>query len=159
MDQGNYFVRRIGLLSTMFERWDGFIVYVPNSVLATKAICNVRRTGMQGQRIEISLPATMTTSMLTELETKLMEFIQNESRDFAAVRACGYELCNLNQIVMIISLRHRLNWQEGYPRSIRHNKFMACLTNTLNRMGVQYFTTIRCIELVAPDEANNLSIV
>lgn len=152
MDQGNFFVREIGLLSTMFERWDGFIVYIPNSVLATKAICNVRRTGYQSQRIEISLPGYLSASTLNELEVRLTTFIQNETRDFAAIRACRYEMRDLNQIVMIIALRHRANWQEAYPRALRNNKFMAFLTSTINLLGIRYYTTVRCVELVAPEE-------
>ena len=151
MDQGNYFVREIGLLSTMFERWDGFIVYIPNNILATKAICNVRRTGLQAQRIEIALPAILTVSQLTELENKLTNFVKLEARDFAAVRSCCYEMRNMNQLIMILSLKHRINFFDGYARVLRNNKFMTYLSRTINQMGIHYYTTIRCVELVLPE--------
>jgi small-conductance mechanosensitive channel len=152
MDQGNYFVREIGLLSTTFERWDGFIVYIPNSVLATKAICNVGRTGLQSQRIEITIPAATSNIILSKLEQRILAFINNENREFAAVRTSSVEMRDLNQLVLIITLRHRFNFQEGYERLLRNNKFMKFLANTVNELGIEYYTTVRGVELIAPAE-------
>lgn len=152
MDQGSFFVREIGLLYTMFERWDGFIVYIPNSVLATKAICNVRRTGAQSQRIEISLPFGIKTMILTELEHRLINFVQIETKDFAAVRSFAYEMRDVNSIVMILTLKHRMNWQDGPKRVLRNNKFLEFLAKTMNELGIQYYTTVRCLEMLPPNE-------
>lgn len=154
MDQGNFFVRKIELLSTTFERWDGFYVCYPNSVLATKAICNVRRTGLQAQRIEISLPARTASSQLMELERRLMDFVQTESRDFAFIKSCQYEVREMNLLVMILNLRHRHNFQDGPERVIRHNKFMMFLTKITKELDIEYFTTLRSIELMAPDNSS-----
>jgi hypothetical protein len=44
-DFDNLVVSEMHLLSTVFERWDGVKVYVPNYVLAMKSIINIRRSG------------------------------------------------------------------------------------------------------------------
>ena len=147
MDQSSYFVRRIGLLSTTFERWDGFTVYIPNSVLATKSICNVRRTALQSQRVELVLPATVSSQSLSLLESRLNTFSQAESRDFASIRCCRYEMRDMNQLALVIAIKHRYNFQDGNERYLRVNKFMKFLNLTLVDLGIAYFTTIRSVEL------------
>lgn len=155
MDQCNYFVRRIGLLSTTFERWDGFIVYIPNSVLATKSICNVRRTTLQSQRVELVLPATVSGLTLTLFEDRLKDFVCAESRDFAAIRCYRYEMRDMNQLAMVISIRHRYNFQDGYERSLRNNKFMRHLVATVRDLGIEYRTTVRGIALQKVSESDD----
>ncbi|PJF17996.1 hypothetical protein PSACC_02289 [Paramicrosporidium saccamoebae] len=152
MDQGSYFVRKIELLSTIFERWDGFTVCYPNSVLSTKSICNVRRTGLQSQRIEVSLPANTSSATLALLEKRLSDFIQAESRDFDAIRACSYEMREQNLLVLIIALRHRVNFYDGPERVLRNNKFMRFLTQQVNNLNIEYYSTVRSVALLAPDE-------
>jgi hypothetical protein len=61
-----FFVRQMYLLSTTFERFDGYIVSFPNSLLSTMAICNVRRTGSQAQAIEVILPTIWSPDEVTE---------------------------------------------------------------------------------------------
>lgn len=152
MEQGNYFVRKIGLLSTMFERWDGLIVYIPNSVLATKAICNVRRTGFQSQRVELVLPASISRDRLAELEGRLEGFVQAESRDFASIRSARYEMREVNQLVLVITLRHRFNFFDGYDRCRRNNRFMLFLKQSVHDLGIEYCTTVRTVVLARHDE-------
>lgn len=44
IDNNNYIVKELGILYTVLEKWDGQVIYSPNSVLATKDITNVRRS-------------------------------------------------------------------------------------------------------------------
>ena len=80
IDGVDFFVHKIGLVSTTFKRFDGFMVWFPNYSLSKKALCNIRRTGMQGQRLEIHVDASVPIEKLQKLSATIREFIKNDTK-------------------------------------------------------------------------------
>lgn len=137
--RGTFFVRDIGILATTFERWDGIQTVYPNSVLAGKAIGNVRRTGAQSSKVEIALSAAqLTPTRLGSLRKALEAFVAGETgqRHFGHLQSCLFE-CREGgcQWVMVLQVQHRFNYQNGYLRTVRHNKFMTGLERILCEHG------------------------
>lgn len=55
IDGQNLIVKELGILTTVFQRFDGQILYSPNAVLATKPITNIRRSSNITQTIELQI--------------------------------------------------------------------------------------------------------
>ena len=139
IDGVDFFAQKIGLVSTTFKRFDGFMVWIPNYVLARKALCNVRRTGMQGQRLEIQLDASVSVEKIQTLSASIKEFIKNDANDFEAVTASFFDLQqDLNRIVLVFLLKHRFNFQDGVQRFERHNRFLLFLKEEVTKLGIDY---------------------
>ena len=55
IDDQNLNVKELGILTTVFQRWDGQVIYMPNCILSTKDIMNVRRSPNQIDVVEITI--------------------------------------------------------------------------------------------------------
>jgi hypothetical protein len=53
IDNFNYIVHEIGIITTTFRRWDGQLILSPNSILLTKNIVNVRRSPNMMEIVEL----------------------------------------------------------------------------------------------------------
>ncbi len=145
--RGNYFVRKMSILTTMFERWDGFTVYYPNCILAQMAICNVRRTRQQTLRVELILPAASTTAdTLAAIERRVAALVVSESRDFAAIRTSQCLIRELNEFVLLFTVRHRESFYDGTLMSQRNNKFMGHLATIITDLHIEYFTKVQTVD-------------
>lgn len=139
IDGVDFFVQKIGLVSTMFKRFDGFAVWIPNYVLAKKALCNIRRTSSQGQRLEIHVDARVPMEKVQILSNSIKEFIRNDTRDFEAVIASFFDLQqSQNRLVLVFLLRHRFNFQDGVQRAERQNRFLLFLKGEVDKLGIDY---------------------
>jgi small-conductance mechanosensitive channel len=139
IDGVDFFVQKIGLVSTMFKRFDGFAVWIPNYVLAKKALCNIRRTSSQGQRLEIHVDSRVPIEKIQLLSNSIKEFIRNDTKDFEAVTASFFDLQQLqNRLVLVFLLRHRFNFQDGIQRAERQNRFLLFLKDQVDKLGIDY---------------------
>lgn len=139
IDGIDFFVQKIGLVSTTFKRFDGFMVWYPNYVLARKALCNIRRTGHQAQRLEIHVDASTPMERLQLLSSSVSEFIRNDTKDFEAVIAAYFDMQLVeNRIVLVFLLRHRFNFQDAAQRAERQNRFLLFLKGKVEKLGIDY---------------------
>lgn len=153
MDGGNFFVSRIDLFSTTFRRFDGILVYEPNYLLANKSICNVRRTGRQAHRFDISVWSGTPSEKLDQLRSSIIDFVKTESRDFSAIIACTWEISNCNEIVLAVLLRHKYNFQEGWSKATRQNRFLQHIQWLMEeKLQIKYTPPVRLVEMLPPEE-------
>lgn len=156
IDGVDFFVHKIGLVSTTFKRFDGFMVWFPNYVLAKKALCNIRRTGMQGQRLEIQVEASVPLERIQVLANSVKEFIRNDTRDFEAVVASFFDLQqSQNTVTMVFLLKHRFNFQDGVQRAERQNRFLLFLREKVTEMGIEYHPPVLKTLLEADEQIRN----
>lgn len=142
MERGSFWVHRIRLLSTQFRRWDGVHVTFPNWVLATMAIANVRRTGPQAVRFEVSVSLdTSTCATVQALQQRLVAWCEGPegAADFASLQPVLFELRGAaNRMVLVFNLRLRHSFQEPYRRAQRFNKFWAYATAAMRDLNITY---------------------
>lgn len=139
IDGVDFYVHKIGLVSTTFKRFDGFMVWIPNYSLSKKALCNIRRTGMQGQRLEIQVDASVPLEKIQILSNTIKEFIKNDTKDFEAVSASFFDFqLDKNYTAIVFILKHRFNFQDGVQRAERQNRFLLFLKEEVGRMDIDY---------------------
>ncbi|KAI9313484.1 hypothetical protein BX666DRAFT_1976981 [Dichotomocladium elegans] len=132
-------VQNMGLMGTVFIRGDGQLVYAPTTVLRTKLIVNVRRSGDMGETIVVNVDFRTPTDRLQQLGTRLTEWVHDHSRDYAP----GFDMrvtdiVDVNQIILSLWLPHKGNWQDLGKRFQRRTKFMIALKNILTELDIRY---------------------
>lgn len=152
MDGETYFIHEVNLWSTTFRQYGGLLLYLPNHLVADKSFCNVRRTGRQAQRFELTVWNGTPSDKLNILrETLLTHITSGGSRDFSALIACTWELRDTNDLVLVLILRHRSNFQDFIPRSERQNRFLEFVQQLVKeQLGIEYYPPIRTIEILIP---------
>ena len=156
IDGVDFFVQKIGLVSTTFKRFDGFMVWIPNYVLAKKALCNIRRTGSQGQRLEIHVDLNVSLEKVQILSNLVKDFIRNDTRDFEAVIASLFDLQQAqNRLVLVFLLRHRFNFQDGVQRAERQNRFLLFLKEQVHKLEINYQPPVLRSFLEADEQIKN----
>lgn len=140
MIDGNYMVvENIGILGTVFVAADGPLLYVPTSVLTTKIISNVRRSGNMGEIIQFNVDFRTGNDLILTLHQKLLEWVQSQTRDFGP----GFDLrvkdiVDMNQVILTVWLPHKGNWSELSKRFQRKTRFMMALKTILTELDIKY---------------------
>lgn len=160
MDKHILFVRKINLLYTVFEKWEGFYCVYPNHCLSHKVICNIRRSGYMSQYIEFQLPITEGMESIFEtLETLLNERIkEKEAHSFEGVKVSWIQIeQGGNRMSVVLRLRHRFNFFFGGEKNLRNTRFYYILFSILkDRYGVIDMPPLRIIQM---DPCNVMSVV
>ncbi|KAI9259072.1 hypothetical protein BY458DRAFT_541266 [Sporodiniella umbellata] len=137
---GTYmFVENIGILGTVFVGADGTKMYAPTTVLQTKIIANVRRSGSMGETVTFNIDFRTQNETILLLREKLSDWVHAQSRDFAS----GFDLriaqiLDMNQIILNAWLPHKGNWVELGKRHQRKTQFMLALKSTLTELNIHY---------------------
>lgn len=77
-------VKEFGLMSTVFERVDGQVMIMPNSILSTtKHILNVRRSGSMWETTNIQIGYDTPLDLISELRSKVRQFVNENNREWA----------------------------------------------------------------------------
>lgn len=63
IDGQNLIVKELGILTTVFQKSDGQVLYSPNAVLVGKPITNIRRSGNIMQVVEIQVDLDVRPSL------------------------------------------------------------------------------------------------
>jgi hypothetical protein len=71
----------------------------------------------------------------------------------------GWEILDNRLLRLGIVLRHKVNFQEGFPRAARHYSFMSFLHDALKELDIKYYPPTRKVEFSGghyfpPDEKN-----
>ncbi|KAI8978039.1 Mechanosensitive ion channel-domain-containing protein [Pilobolus umbonatus] len=132
-------VNNIGILGTVFEAGDGVMLYAPTTVLVTKIISNIRRSGDMGENITFNIDFRTPNETIQALRERLEAWIQTQTRDFSAgfdLRFDGIQ--DMNQILINIWLAHKGNWFDLRKRFQRKTNFMMALKTILTELNIRY---------------------
>ncbi|CAO3592882.1 unnamed protein product [Absidia cylindrospora] len=132
-------VHNMGITGTVFIRGDGQMVYAPTTVLMTKLITNVRRSGDMGESITLNVDFRTSTDLVFTLREKLSTWVNDQPREYADgfdVRL--QDIVDVNKLVLTIWLPHKGNWQNIGKRLQRRNRFMFMLKDTLDELKIHY---------------------
>jgi small-conductance mechanosensitive channel len=145
----NLIVAEMHLLSTVFERWDGVKLYVPNYILAAKPIFNIKRSGplLEIQRLHIDFTTPM--AKVEELRRRLDEYVRREQSDYTDIsRVLLDSMENCNRINLNIIFQHNTNWQDMDTQLARRSKLLAFLKETVEQLDMAYLPPVQRVALV-----------
>jgi small-conductance mechanosensitive channel len=132
IDNEKFTVLKFQIMVTVLKRVDGVTIFSPNSVLSTKSIQNIRRSGPQSENILVPVAFDTPTEKIKLLEDKLNQFLVRESRDFMPKVTIGWrDIVSKSTLLLSVTLDYKSNWQDGPLKTARRNKFLqhlrACL--------------------------------
>ena len=154
----NLVVLQMHLMTTVFERWDGARIYIPNYVLATKPIINVRRSGALFDRHYLQIGFNTPTTALMALRTRISNFVAQERNDFTSQFLLNVELIeNVNRMHLVVMVQHRSNWQDLEAQLARRTKLLLFLKETLDELGISYVLPTQKVELLPISSPSPLS--
>ncbi|KAI9018184.1 Mechanosensitive ion channel-domain-containing protein [Hyaloraphidium curvatum] len=140
IDNESYFVKELGLMSTIFTHVDGREMYASNPQLAQKAIYNVFRSGGQTEIIDLRVALKTSTDQLKLLGQKLNEGIREKfMKDFHPDIEIYIIQVDWDAETMTIELwlNHRQNFQNGRQRWIRSTNFAKLLRHCVAEVGLE----------------------
>jgi len=139
IDEQNYLVEKVTLLNTELLRVDGQKVWVPNSVLMTKMIHNIRRSPDQAEAITFYVDFFTPESKIRQLEEKMRKFVADKSRDYhSSLDLNVRELENINKLTLTFWLQYKGNWQDGGRRFQRRTQFYYVLKRGITELEIHY---------------------
>lgn len=138
IDKEELVVRALDLLYTTFEDTNGMKVYIPNVVMFTKKIGNIRRSGLESEEISFEIDGSTNFSQVLDLKRKLQSSLKKSEKDFTGViNIKRYELDN-QKVRLVLAVQHVSNFQDPLPRYKRRESFIAKLEKELSSSGISY---------------------
>jgi small-conductance mechanosensitive channel len=140
VDGENLVVQNIDIFTTRFVKWDGTVVYAPNSVLSGKYIYNVRRSGMQSDTIAVKISAGTTTEQLRTVLEAAQAFAAADAKIFTGfVDIAGFEVEDASRMEVRFTVQYKSNFQNQALRNARHTRFLMGLKDILGNQGIEYY--------------------
>ncbi|ORZ30120.1 Mechanosensitive ion channel-domain-containing protein [Catenaria anguillulae PL171] len=152
VDGAFYRVRGMSILTTILARGDGKLVFVPNAVLQTKTIDNIRRSGHMSEDVIIKVDIKTTQEQMDLVTEKMLDFLDENSRDFKPAFSWVIKEVLLSESALkcAVCIEHMANWQEMGKRGARRNAYLFALRQALLEAGVT------CSSAGAPEYSDHL---
>ena len=138
IDNQELVVKAIDLLYTTFEDTNGMRIYIPNVVMFTKNIGNIRRSDLESEEITLEVEGSTNFKQVLELKKRLQDTLSSSEKDFTGViNIRKYELVG-GKIRLVLSVQHTSNFQNLLPRYSRRESFIGKLENELSNCNISY---------------------
>ena len=130
-------VKEFGLMTTIFLKGDGKEIYAPNSVISTKFIYNIRRSGPLFEEIVLEVPLFTPFEKLEQLKNYLVQYIDDkESRELVNEVTITIKELKTNMSVGV-GFKHKTNGQLLASKSARKSRFLLKIRDGLELCGIQ----------------------
>ncbi|KAG2194382.1 hypothetical protein INT47_006697 [Mucor saturninus] len=142
VDTEEWVTINVGIMVSTFRNLDGSVVYVRNSVLATKYIVNCRRSGRTSERFKFQVSYHTPSSKLMQLRDHMVAW-SNKYPKLYTRDACGANIIafeKLDLLTVTFFFQHAKNWQDSAGKWMRHNNFLLELKDELHRLQIKYIT-------------------
>lgn len=153
----NLLVTHVELLSTTFERWDGAKVIVPNYILATKPLINVRRSGALYEVHNLQIAFDTDHKLFEQFKSDIREYLSLESKDYNPnyLLLTFDRIENVNRLQLALTVQHRTNWQDWEEQITRRSKFTLFIKECLTKLGITYSYPIQPVEMISGNKLNH----
>ncbi|KDQ51186.1 hypothetical protein JAAARDRAFT_41454 [Jaapia argillacea MUCL 33604] len=137
MVDGNFTVKEIRLLSTIFLDSNGTTVQAPNMMLNQKFIQNYRRSPQMSEPYKFDVEYSTTFEQLENLRDKMLDFLSNQSRDFFPVfDVVVMDFPDQRKMTLKADIPYKSNLQHDALKATRHNKWMCALKAALEECEI-----------------------
>lgn len=133
IDEQMMIVKSVSILTTVFEQLDGKLVYHSNSLLSTKIIKNIRRSGHMSEEVSIEFPILTTRQNLESLRTKMDLFLAQSPKVYYPKFKIVVSEINAVQgtIRCVVPINYKFNHQ-NLKKALKHkNDFMDALKDAI----------------------------
>jgi small-conductance mechanosensitive channel len=146
-------VLHINIQNTVFKRWNGLLVTMPNHVLAVGPLTNLSRGGEQWERVEFSILAPdhsrlsvdEETEKLADLRRQIEAFLISNNKDYyqsfelRAVVAADYGAAdkNFDALKFILKIRCK-DTVDSQRKWTRHARILAFVKQVVPSAGVKF---------------------
>ncbi|GLT60730.1 hypothetical protein SLA2020_334850 [Shorea laevis] len=130
-------VEEIGILNTIFLGQDNEKIIIPNSVLASKPICNFYLSPDMEDEIGFCVPIATPEEKIDMMEQKILSSIKNNQKHwYWATKMVRKEIEDLNKLRFKVSLKHKMNYQDIEERGNRKSDLLREITNILRELEI-----------------------
>ncbi|MBW0490521.1 hypothetical protein O181_030236 [Austropuccinia psidii MF-1] len=137
IDDEEYIVKEIHLLYTVFRKTDGKIAQLPHSVLNTKRVVNIRRSGPISEPFTWEVGFNTPFKKVEELRKKMEAFVQVERRDFFKDFDVSIEdFEGQEKLTLSASINYKSNWQNLPLKAQRRNKWICALKQVMAELEI-----------------------
>lgn len=144
----NLVVSELNVFSTHFYRWDGTCFFVPNTVLAHTAICNIRRSGPLMEYHHIQISAKTEARKLCELKKNLQKFVKKYPNYYTDYILVNYEkVVDSNKLFIKVLMQYKTNIQNYEHYLGLKSNFICYLNKQISQLGMGYNLPVQTISL------------
>ncbi|KAK4703902.1 hypothetical protein P7C70_g2313, partial [Phenoliferia sp. Uapishka_3] len=137
IDGVGYVVKEMQLLSTIFRRTDGVIVQAPHSVLNTKFVNNIRRSGAISEKFTWDVDFSTPLEKIEALRARMLEFLEVERRDFLPqIDIAVQDFDGQGKLELSAEIKYKSNWQNGALKAQRRNKWVCALRLAMSELEI-----------------------
>lgn len=140
IDGENLLVTKLHLLVTVFRAPDGQEIYLPNALLATKRILNVRRSADTWESFNLQFDYNTSPEKIQKFKESIEKFVESSPEDFhPSIFFVPSNIAISKTIDISLSVQHKSNWQNGTLRWTRHTKLLTFIMDQLRSLHIQHF--------------------
>ncbi|KAH9832221.1 Mechanosensitive ion channel-domain-containing protein [Rhodofomes roseus] len=137
VDQIEYTVKEIRLLSTIMLDNGGTCVQAPHSLLNTKFVMNMRRSPQMSEMFTFDVAYATTFEQIEKLRELMLAFVKSERRDFQpSFDVSIADFPDQEKMTLTTDIKYKSNWQQGALKVTRRNKWMTALKTALGQAEV-----------------------
>lgn len=138
-EQENLVVTELNVLSTTFRRFDGVYVIIPNITLSTKAITNVRRSGIMSESHIIQVSSSTPVYKIELLKYNVRMFLHANRDYYTQFFMLNYDrIEESNRLFMRLYMQYTGNWQNYEAFLEKRTYFLTFLNRVINELGITY---------------------
>lgn len=136
LDEDNLVVKKIGLTSTTFERWNNELVIISNRHIKSRALRNIRRSRCQQWKIEMAILRS-NFDKIDKLNKRMSAFVM-ENPAFENFEIVLDQITENSFVKVNFIIKHSINHQNGFFMWYVQNRFMRKLLEELNILRISY---------------------
>ncbi|GAA98077.1 uncharacterized protein L969DRAFT_16135 [Mixia osmundae IAM 14324] len=130
-------VKEMHLLSTIFKKLDGTISQMPHTLLNTKAVENIRRSGPISETFTFDVDVGTSFESIEALTEKMSNWVESERRDYLpGINVQIKDFDAQTKLTLAADIKYRSNWQNGALHAQRRNKWICALKISLNELRI-----------------------
>ncbi|SCZ95272.1 BZ3500_MvSof-1268-A1-R1_Chr11-2g03397 [Microbotryum saponariae] len=132
-----YVVLEMHLLSTVFRNTNGTVTQAPHSLINTKFILNIRRSGAISEPFVWDVAFETPFEKIEQLRARMLAFVEAERRDFLPkVDIMIKDFEEQGKLTLTTDINYRGNWQNGALKAQRRNKFLCAMKMAMAELKI-----------------------
>ncbi|KAG0438035.1 Mechanosensitive ion channel protein 7 [Dictyocoela muelleri] len=144
----NLVVTELNVFSTVFIRWDGVVLVVPNQILREKSIINIRRSNTMTESHRIQIDVKTPPEKIEKMKIKLQSYLISNNEMFTDFLMVNFESIENNNILHVrVVMQYKKNWQ-NYDKYLElRSEFLTILNSVLKSCQIDYKPLVQKINI------------
>ncbi|CAN6722439.1 unnamed protein product [Malus baccata var. baccata] len=132
-------VEEMNILTTVFLKFDNQKIIYPNSVLATKAIANYRRSPDMGDAIDFCVHISTPLERVATMKGRIQRYIEDKKDHwYDTPMLIIRDVEDLNKLKISVWLTHKMNHQDMLERWHRRSLLIEEMIKVFRELDIEY---------------------